>query len=157
VVVPRPEVVVVGRRCLGHALGHARPVLDVLLLLLLVIGLGLVVVLVLGHHGKANRRREDAPPPLPRLHRPRRKRPPVAHALDVEQDRRRRVSGQQEVAVARVREEVIGHRALARRQALRDDGAAVDAPRAWRVPRLARVGEDVLQVIETMSEMDRGS
>ncbi|KGQ07216.1 hypothetical protein BBAD15_g7481 [Beauveria bassiana D1-5] len=93
---------------------------------------------------KRNRRRKDAAPALPRLHRARRKGPPVAHALHVEQDRRRAGAGEQKVAVARVDEEIGRHRLLRRREALRNHGAAVDAPRTGRVPRLARIGEDVL-------------
>ena len=69
----------------------------------------------------------------------------VAHALDVEQDGHGGGARQQEVAVARVHQVVGRHRPLRRRQGLRDDAAAVDAPRARRLPQAARVGEDILE------------
>ncbi len=69
----------------------------------------------------------------------------VAHLFDVEEDGQVAGAGEQEVAVAAVHEEVVGHGLGGRRQRHGDDGAAVDAARARRVPGLARVSEDVLE------------
>lgn len=99
---------------------------------------------------EADGRGEDAPALLPRLHGARGKGPAVAHALHVEQDGHLGVARQQEVAVARVHEVLVGHGALRRRETLRDDGAAVDASRAGRMPRLASVGEDVLGMLAAL-------
>lgn len=98
--VPRPLglVVPVLRRRV-HALGQRRGMVHLAL-----------ARASLAH--KAYRRRKDAPPSLPRLHRARRKRPPVAHPLDVEHERDRVGPREQEVAVAGVREEVVGYRLL---------------------------------------------
>lgn len=63
----------------------------------------------------------------------------VTHALDVVEDGNLVGAGEQEVAVARVREELVRHRLLRRRERLRDDGPAVDAARAGWMPLLAGV------------------
>lgn len=93
---------------------------------------------------KAHRNCKDAFPTLPGLHRARREALAFAHVLDVVQDRDARVAGQHEVAVHRVHGEVRWDGALRGGEALGDDGAAVDAARAGRVPEGTGVGEDVL-------------
>lgn len=130
--VPRRVLVVPAGLRHVHALGQRGRVADLL-----------DAAAGLAH--EADGRREDALALLPRLHRPRGKRPAVAHALDVVHDGDRGRARQQEVAVARVHQEVVLDRQLRRRQALRNHGAAIDAARAGREPQRARVGEDVLQ------------
>lgn len=95
---------------------------------------------------EADGRREDAVALLPRLHRPRRKRPPVAHPLDVVHDGDRRRPGQQEIAVARVHQEVVLNRQLGGGQTLSNHSAAVDTSSAGGQPQRPCVGEDVLLV-----------
>jgi len=94
------------------------------------------------------RRSENYLPPLPCLHRPRDEALPIAHALDVVEDRDRGVAGEDEVAVHAVDQELgIGGRwdgALRGAEALCYDGAAVDTARVARMPEFAGVGEDVL-------------
>jgi len=97
---------------------------------------------------KTARRRENHHPPLPCLHRPRNEALPIAHALDVVEDRDRGVAGEDEIAVHAVDQELgIGGRwdgALRGAETLGYDGAAVDAARVAGVPEFAGVGEDVL-------------
>lgn len=89
---------------------------------------------------------EDAFATLAGLHGARGKGAAVAHALDEVHDGDRRRAREQEVAVARVRQEIFGDRLLRRGEALGDDGAAKDASRAGRKPCGSRVGEDVLHI-----------
>lgn len=99
---------------------------------------------------EATRRGKDAPPLLPRLYRPRHKALPVAHPLDVVQDRDRAVAREHEVAVHAVNEVFgCGRRdgGLRGGEALGDDGAPVDAASTGRVPEFAGVGEDVLRKV----------
>lgn len=93
---------------------------------------------------EANRRREDAAPSLACLDGARGERAAVADPFHVEQDRDAPGPSQDEVAVARVRVEVVGDRLLRRGKALRNDGSAVDASCAGRHPGPAGVCEDVL-------------
>ncbi len=93
---------------------------------------------------KTHRHREYATTALPRLHGARRERFALAHVLDVVEDGDLGVAGEDEVAVHRVDGEGRGHSALCRGEALRYDGAAVDATRPGGVPERACVGEDVL-------------
>lgn len=90
---------------------------------------------------------EDAAALLARLDGAGGKGAAVADALDVEEDGDGGGAGEQEVAVARVAREVVRNRQMRRCEALRDDGAAVDAPRGEGLPGLAGVGEDVLRVM----------
>lgn len=62
----------------------------------------------------------------------------------MEEDGDLRGPREEEVAVARVDEEVVGHRLLRGGKTLGDDGAAKDAAGARWVPWCARVREDVL-------------
>lgn len=52
--------------------------------------------------------------------------------------------------------EVLGDGALGGREALRDDGAAVDAPRAGRVPEGSGVGEEVWVDFGEVREFEDG-
>lgn len=59
-------------------------------------------------------------------------------------DRNSRVTSEHEIAVHAMDGEVRGDGHLCGCEALRDDGAAVDAARSGWVPEGSRVGEDVL-------------
>ena len=102
---------------------------------------------------KTARRRENHLPLLPCLHRARNEALPVAHALNMVEDRNRGVAGEDKVAVHAVDQELgIGgglegrewDSSLRGAETLGYDGAAVDAARVAGVPEFAGVGEDVL-------------
>lgn len=128
---PRP-----GRRGRGPGVGrHAgRVAHDVLVLLVLRVGRLL---------DEADSGGEDAAAALAGLHGARGVGAAVAHALDVEQDGHLVSPRQEEVAVARVDEEVGRDRLLPSREAHGDDGAAKNAACSRGLPRRAGVGEDV--------------
>lgn len=90
---------------------------------------------------------EDAGSLLPSLNCARRVRSTITDALDVVQDGRLGRSREEKVAVARVNEKSLWHRLLRGGEALRDDGAAIDAAGAWGMPLGARVCEDVLGAV----------
>lgn len=100
------------------------------------------------------RRREDALPPLARLHRPCDEALAVPHPLHVVQDRYLRVARQHEVAVHAVHREVLGDRRLRGGQTLRDRRPAVDASCARWVPEWSGVGVDVRSDVDEGEERE---
>lgn len=93
---------------------------------------------------ETQRRREDRPALLARLHGARRETLAVADPLDMVEDRERGVAGEDEVAVHAVRGEVGSDGLLGGGEGLRYGCAAVDAARAGRVPERASVCVDIL-------------
>lgn len=110
-----------------------------------------VITLILG---KANGSGENTLALLTGLNSARRKRTPVTNALDVEEDWDGVGASEEEVAVARVGEEVFRDSLLSRSKALGNYCTSVDTSCAGRVPWLAGIGEDVLwRMSEGSSEM----
>lgn len=83
---------------------------------------------------KTYRGREDALASLPGLYRSGGEAAAVADSLDVEEEGHGGGAGEEEVAVAGVREEVVGDCLLRGGEGLSDDGAAIDAAGAWGMP-----------------------
>lgn len=93
---------------------------------------------------ETERRGEDGPPALSRLHGSSRKALAGAHSLDMIGNRQLRVAGKHKITVHAVDKELVGDGALSRAEALRDHRASVDAPRARRMPQRTSVGENIL-------------
>jgi hypothetical protein len=93
---------------------------------------------------ETERRCEDGPSTLSRLHGSGSKALAGAHSLDMIDNGDVRVSGQHKITVHAVHEELIGDGALGGAEALRNHGASVDSPRAGGMPEGTSVGENIL-------------
>lgn len=95
---------------------------------------------------ETQRRRENGSSALSCLNGSSREASAGAHTLDMVYDGDLGVTGENEVAVHAVHEEVVRDGSLCGGQALRDHGAAVDASRAGGMPQRSGVCKDVLYV-----------
>src|SRR2546423_8155934 len=106
--------------------------------------------------GETHGRGEDRLPLLSCLHRPCCEALPISDSFHVVQDRDGGVTGENEVAVHAVDGEVGGNSVLGSGEALRDGGAAENAPRPWRMPEGARVRVDVWADVGEREEGEDG-
>lgn len=94
---------------------------------------------------ETQRRGENGPAPLSRLHRPRDETPAVTDSFDMVEDRDLRVTGKHKVAVHAVDGEVGGDGSHGCGEGLSYRGAAVDAAGSWGMPEGTGIGEDILE------------